>query len=461
MIRHQTVVAAIAVVLASGALAHTATAQRNTARSNYPSYQGNYQGNYQGSYQGAQGRIASADTGGPTMNEELPPGHPDKGSYVVGDDSGNLTWEGYGQDGYDDGQCCDSGTFSDGGPCCETCPEYGCGCEDYGNNWACTDSFFCQPGRFFLGGEYLYVRASPSEATAYLEQNITNLDTAPFDKLHQLNFQHESGFRFYGGYRLCKCGEEIRWTYTQFNSSAVTDVPSPTSTVIIHVPFEVNEIPEGGGTIASGDIDLKFGDLEYAKTIPLGGPMCCDGGCGDCCDNCCDCCPCPTWDITWSGGLRFASADLDRNYATFDADGTLLTNANSKVSFDGGGPRFGLEGRRYFGRQHVCSAYLKGNISLLLGNVNIVSRRTNADDPTLVESQYFRIRNIIPVTEIEAGLTGNITRHASVSAGYLFSAWHDLGFREEFTFPTNFGVSYDDANILAFDGLFLRLQVDF
>jgi len=283
-----------------------------------------------------------------------------------------------------------------------------------------------------------------------------------------LNFKHESAFRFYGGYRLCNCGEEIRWAYTQFDSSARTDVPSPTSTVIIHVPFEVNEIPQGGGTIATGDVKLKSGDLEYAKTIPLGGPLCCDEGCGDCCDDgcdggcgdCCECCPCPTWDITWSGGLRFATAELDRNYATFDADGTFVTNANSRVSFDGGGPRFGLEGRRYFCRG-MFSGYLKGNLSLLLGNVNIVSRRTTIENPNQVESQYFRNRNIIPVTEIETGLTGCITKHVSLSVGYLFAAWHDLGYREEFTFPTNLGVSYDDANILGFDGLFLRLEAGF
>jgi hypothetical protein len=466
MIRYVTVGAVIAVLVASGALAQTASAQRTTARFVVPNHGSDYQ-----SYQGYQGRIASADTNAPTMSnelpqgsEELPPGQSSgSSSYVVGDESGNLEWDGYGQDNYQGGY---QGGYDYGqdGYCGDTCdygPDYGCGCEDYGQSWALTDGFFRQPGQFFLGGEYLYVRASPSEATAYLEQNFTELETAPFDRLHQMDFQHESAFRFYGGYRLCKCGEEIRWTYSQFDSSARTNIPGSTQTVTIHVPFEVNAIPDGGGSVATGNVNLKSGDLEYAKTIPLGGPLCCDDGCGDCCDSCCDPCACPTWDITWSGGLRFASADLSRQYVTFGTAQEELTNAVSRVSFEGGGPRFGLEGRRYFGCQGMFSAYLKGNISLLLGNVNIVSQRTSINDPGLVESQYFRNRNLIPVTEIETGLTGNITQHVSMTAGYFFSAWHDLGFREEFTFPTNFGVSYDDANILGFDGLFLRMQVDF
>ena len=46
-------------------------------------------------------------------------------------------------------------------------------------------------------------------------------------------------------------------------------------------------------------------------------------------------------------------------------------------------------------------------------------------------------RQIIPVTEIEAGLTAHITCNSSITTGYLFSAWHDLGFRDEFNFsPT-------------------------
>ena len=35
----------------------------------------------------------------------------------------------------------------------------------------------------------------------------------------------------------------------------------------------------------------------------------------------------------------------------------------STLDFNGGGPRVGLEGRRYFGKKHWCSIFLKGDIS--------------------------------------------------------------------------------------------------
>jgi hypothetical protein len=43
-----------------------------------------------------------------------------------------------------------------------------------------------------------------------------------------------------------------------------------------------------------------------------------------------------------------------------------------------------------------------------------------------------------------------------MTAGYLMSAWHDLGFREHDSVASE--VLFDDANILGFDGFFARLE---
>jgi hypothetical protein len=126
--------------------------------------------------------------------------------------------------------------------------------------------------------------------------------------------------------------------------------------------------------------------------------------------------------------------------------------------------RVGLEGRRYFFSNGCLSVYLKGDLSLLLGDVDLQAVRIT-DDPTTPgmidtqNTQTFESRQIIPVTEIETGLTGHITCNTSVTTGYMFSAWHDLGFRDEHDFPTLMETDYDDANILGFDGFFARLEV--
>ena len=135
------------------------------------------------------------------------------------------------------------------------------------------------------------------------------------------------------------------------------------------------------------------------------------------------------------------------------------------MNFRGGGLRTGLEGRRYFFKDGWLSLYAKGDISLLLGDVNVSSIRTVADPtggtPNIVNTQTFRTRQIVPVTELEAGLTGQLSSRLSVTAGYLFAAWHDLGIRQEHQLNTLQPITYDDANILGFDGFFARAEFDF
>ncbi len=203
------------------------------------------------------------------------------------------------------------------------------------------------------------------------------------------------------------------------------------------VPIEASP-PPGGTTFINAGVDAKSYDLEWAKTIPLGG--CCDSSCcGETCQTgCSGCCRpcCPAWDITWSGGFRWGDVTWDRNFNAEDANAFTVTDGRADMSFRGGGLRTGLEGRRYFGKNGWFSLYGKGNISLLLGDVDLTVRRITNDpsvqnNPVTDATQTFTTRQIIPVTELEAGVTGQVTCHTSITAGYLYAAWHDLGFRDE------------------------------
>lgn len=337
---------------------------------------------------------------------------------------------------------CDScNTIGDGGPCAG-------------------DISLLSSGRgsqFFVGGEYLYLRANPSEAIAYLERDLTNFT----DTFHQFDFDYDSSFRVYGGFRNC-CGEEIRFTFSRFDTGS--DFVSPTETVTrrIYAPMKTaNNIP-GSRVVGSADITLNSFDLGWSKTIPLGSPLCCDDccdPCGECCDPCCNWCP--AWDLTFTGAIRAIDYSAVRNFGTVDAGDDLLEHNRSFSEFKGVGPRVGMLGRRYFGRNGVFSAYMKGDLSLLVGQYSSRSEtQLLGTVPQPPDTQKFDYRQVIPVTEIEAGATMFVTRNTSLSSGYFVSAFHDLGFREQYSgFPT--GISYDDANIMAFDGFFVRLETAF
>jgi hypothetical protein len=462
MKHHLRVMLALVVFLVAAAVGQRAVGQTRTSPARPPAHQHAKPNPYR--------QASTARTGNSPPKLDRPGGAIHSHDFA-GDPfaSGDYAAIPDGIDGYSaDGPCASS--YGGNVGCCDGCGAYGCDgmCWYRGGYFANLFGMTCPPGRFFVTADYLYVRANFSEAIAFLEQVDDQQQGIGTDEFHELDFQYESSYRFGGGYRMGQCGDEVRFLFTRLSSFA-DDIAPPGS----FIPYEVSAPPDGETRIHA-DVDVKSYDLEFAKTIPLGGGS--DCGCGDPCgDNvgygygdACGC-GCPVWDVTWSGGLRFVDAGWNRTYTAVNADQFVTTQAVSVLDFRGGGLRVGLEGRRYFFQNGCMSVYLKGDVSLLLGDIRHNATRTT-DDPTTPDdvdtliTQSFDTRQIIPVTELETGLTGHITCNTSITAGYLFSAWHDLGFRDEFRGFTNQGVSfletgYDDANILGFDGFFARLEV--
>jgi hypothetical protein len=394
----------------------------------------------------------------PQAAEQLPPGHMQGGMPSAGPYMGGYSDNGYeyGTAGCYDGSFCPHGYYDDG--CCDMCGSYDCdGSCWYRGGWGC-DLFgwCCPPGRYYFTADYIYARANFSSAIAFLEQEDEIEQGVGIDTFHSLSFNYESSYRFGGGYRLCNCGEEVRFLFTRLSSTANSVAPFGAFNA-----YEVTAEPDGETRIHAG-VDVKSYDVDFAKTIQLGGQCCgcgdsCGGyGCGDPCG-----CGCPAWDITWSGGFRFADVGWSRTYDAVNADFETTTNAVSVMDFRGGGLKMGLEGRRYFCGNGCFSVYLKGDLSLLFGDVDLQAVRRTFDDgeQETLNIQTFGTRQIIPVTEIETGLTAHVTCNTSFTTGYMFSAWHDLGFRDEFNFPTLMETSYDDANILGFEGFFARFEL--
>lgn len=363
-----------------------------------------------------------------------------------------------------------AGTYYESGNSCNSCEMCFDGCCDSG---CCGGHGLCgRPGQFFAYGEYIYVRPSFSEALAYVVSDNNNPLTG--QQFVEFDFDYTSSYRFGGGYRFCDCGGEIVFNYARYRGEAEFAVEGEDGLTILG-PYEVNVPTNGGFLFGEADVDVRSYDLGVAKTIPLGSPLgCCNTCCDTCCDPCCtdpccgDCCCgwCPAWDITWSAGVRFAEVDWSRNANSFEPDLDPVRSSLTRLNFEGVGARIGLLGRRYFGRRGCVSMYARGDISLLVGDMDISTQVTDfsgSGEDLIVLTQTVHSntgRRVIPVTEIEAGVTAHLGKHVNLSSGYLLSAWHDLGFRDEYGFGGAFELlSYDDANILGFDGFFARAEV--
>jgi Legionella pneumophila major outer membrane protein precursor len=342
-----------------------------------------------------------------------------------------------------DGSGYSSGSYTEGlsaGACCDQSCSPVCGCESGGCG---SDS------RWFFTADYLYVHPTFSDSTAFIRQDLG----AGTDDFIPLDFSYDSSYRFGGGCRLCSCGDEFRFMFTRFSGDA-SEVALPTDIV----PFGADAPPDGR-TVINANVDAKTYDLECVKIIPLGGRS---GNCGEGCGR-----SCPAWDLGWSGGIRWADVNWDRSYTALDDTDFAVTDIRSGMKFHGGGIRTGLEGRRYFGCDGWLSLYGKGNVSLLLGDVNIDTVRSSDEGNTVVRQSY-NSRQLISMFDMEAGVTAQVTCHTAITAGYLLSAWSDLGFRNSFDIcdcdavtPPLLASKMDDSNTLGFDGLFVRVEFAF
>lgn len=341
----------------------------------------------------------------------------------------------------------------------------GVGSSGGSNGLGLSTGFMGRDGLFFFGAQYIYARASFSEALAYVVTDPN--DPQGGNQFVEYDFDYQSSYGFYGGWMVPDCGCMIIFDYARYQSDATANV-TPQGVEVINGPYELNGQQEN-----YADVDIQSYDLGVARTIPLGGcfskcgPSCGDGCCDDSCCGCgTECGWCPYWDITWSAGLRFAEVGWGRNSTSFGGTPTaptVDTTAVTRLNFDGVGGRVGLLGRRYFGKQRFASIYASGDISLLVGNMAI---STVTQDVANVNPAVFSHRNsarrVIPVTEFEVGASAHIGDHVTLSSGYFIAAWHDLGMRDTYDFNGAFQLShYDDANILGLDGFFARAEVAF
>lgn len=347
----------------------------------------------------------------------------------------------------------DSGEFVDGpgGPGC------GMPCDD------CCDPCVAGPrGGFFFGADYLLMKPRLSESVAEVRRTIDNRnDTNPeisqvTDTAVPYPYDYQGSVRAFAGYRLWDCGSQVQFTYWRLRGDAsVTDGPANFETGPIIAGQLENNAPNGGFFSANSDVRANLYDIDFSKCWS---PM------GDCCDGCC----CPRWDFRYSAGVRIAQVDRHDSNVTTTATGASPTFGDIDAEFRGAGPRVGLLGRRYFGPCGRLSLFAKGSFALLLGDyeVNRVRFTPGSTDSTengvrttIITAQRDDLTRIIPVPEIEVGGTFQVTERFFVSAGWFIQAFADLGSSAQID-GTNFG-PLDDANILAFDGLFVRGEMVF
>lgn len=311
---------------------------------------------------------------------------------------------------------------TDGGPscpscCCDTC----CG--------------FC------AGIEYLFLRPHFNDDEAFLRMTTTTTATTATQTNQLINFDepYASDYHFFLGYHTA-CGEEFRFGFWHiaddgnrsgtasgdFLAGAGTAFQGPGTT----------ELTAAGETITgTTHMTLNMYDVDDVKRIDLPSLGC-------------DCCP--QWEVKWSYGLRIV--DFRHTLDEF----TPFESVYNEAAFAGAGPKLGIEVRRQIGHTKL-SAYVSATAAMLLGEQRARSTTTTPGvlQTAVSENEASAMRKI-PDVNISVGLEWQPWCHTTLTAGWMFEDFGDLGA------PTCVNCNAPTGTIgsgdLSFDGLFVRAE---
>jgi Legionella pneumophila major outer membrane protein precursor len=303
----------------------------------------------------------------------------------------------------------------------------------------------CGPG-FYVGADYLLVHPRFSEATLFARGTVgaSGLNVTA----QEATFSYDSSFRVYGGYKFDDVGTALQFTFTRLPGSSSQDAGNLTPGHFLVDPFgniagvapsltNPGQFNVGGDHIhVDTDIVLDSYDLDFIKPFAV---------------------VYQNWIFKYTAGVRIA--DMDQSFdSIITSGGSFFASGEYTASFVGAGPKIGLDVRRDFGANRTFSLFANSAASLLVGEYKEFFNQITTVPP-LAASQNTDIFRVVPVAEIEMGAQWRPYSWLDVSAGWLFQAWIDLG-----ASGGNFGSYYtviQNANIMAFDGLFVRAQVTF
>lgn len=313
---------------------------------------------------------------------------------------------------------------------------------------------FCCPNQGAIAGaEFLFIRPHFSEANAFAVGSQTA--TSYTVETRELHFDYEGSVRAFVGYQFAD-GSDLRLTYWHFDGETSHNSAAPAGgflvdpfgniagTAIVFDPRDGRFLPPPPGpgpTILGGGTDMRTHasvqmnvyDLESTRPLAVG----------------------QNWRLHWSAGARLA--DVDQFYeAVSTAGGVPVSRGDFDATFLGAGPRLGLGAERAFGQYGDWSVFARGAGSLLVGEHEIRSSNTTTIPASFQARQSESLTKTVPVFEAEIGTRWRPANWMTLSAGWTFQAWFDLG-----TSGGTFGGFFngaDDGNTMSFDGLFVRSE---
>jgi major outer membrane protein len=320
--------------------------------------------------------------------------------------------------------------------------EEGCGdaCGSCGDAGCCGRSC-CSKG-IYVWGDFLYLNARDSEVAFAVPINGPIVgapanNPIPVGPVAVLDPDYSPGFRVGFAVEMAPCsrlGAEFTHFESQSSMATAVDAPLVLRSLVAH-PLSTSATTDFLQASGSLDVDFDLIDIDYRHTFL---------------DGC-------SHSMNYLLGVRYGH--LDQSLQTrFEANG--VEDVFSKVGFDGGGIRLGLEGEK-----HSCHSglliYGKAIASFVAGDFNASYQQSRSDDP-IVANTSWKAGRVVTMTDVELGggwmSCNGLLR---LTAGYTFSKWFNTVMVDEYisAVQNNDYVGLGDG--MTFDGFVARAELRF
>ena len=293
----------------------------------------------------------------------------------------------------------------------------------------------CWP-QLYGGADFLLVRAHFSEAIAFAKFTDSLVGGLPNEQsqAEELNFAYDPAFRAYLGYHLNRC-TGMQFSYLHIDTSVAVNGSVGQANQFIIDPFG-NRADVGQSIQTDAQVNLNAYDFDFVKSLDFG--QACLG-------------------IRLAGGVRFADVRQSYGSQILAANANVLTSGTFDTHFLGVGPHLDLQAQVRRCSDSPLSLLARGGASFLVGSYDVESGVTITG--VAGGGQSVSRTLTVPVLEAELGVVWQPSARFTAAAGWFVQTWSDLG-TSGGTFGGRF-VEADDANIMAFDGLFVRAMLQY
>lgn len=316
-------------------------------------------------------------------------------------------------------------------------------------NCSCGHCSGCQSSRFFAAQEYLLIRTHFSEALAFARVRDAVVGGLPNRTVRseELDFDYDSSFRSVIGVHL-NDSADLRFRYWHLD---VDTLVTGTAAAGENIVDPYGGIAAAGMTIdAMAAVRMNIYDLEYVRRLRFTRQ---------------------NLGFEYSAGLRFADVE-QFSTSTIRNGGALASQGVFSTDFFGVGPYLTMTGKANVPCRERISLLAKMGTALLVGHYEVGSDFTAPG--AFSGGQDAERTRIVPVLEAELGSEWQPSERLTITAGWLFQAWFNLG-ASGGTFDPNIPaaidptlqfnesafVGTDDADVQSFDGLFVRGELSF